>query len=110
MWLPIGLRARQGSIELTFSDQIDKVAATDRANYSLKIWSLKRTEYYGSDHYNEQPLAVELAQISADERVVTLNVPALQPTWCMEIACRLKGADGTPLERVIHNSVFRLAD
>lgn len=110
MWLPIGLRARQGSIELTFTSELDKAAAGDPANYSLKIWSLKRTENYGSDHYNEQLLAVELAQISADGRVVTLKVPALQPTWGMEIACRLKGADGTPLERVIHNSIFRLSD
>jgi putative heme-binding domain-containing protein len=110
MWLPVGLRARKGSIELTFTDALDKAAASNPANYSLKTWSLKRTENYGSDHYDEQPLAVESAQVSDDGRVINLQTPTIQPTWGMEIACRLLGADGTPVERVIHNSIFHVAD
>jgi hypothetical protein len=110
MWLPSDLRAQQGGIELTFTEPLDKAAASDPANYMLKTWSLKRTENYGSDHYNERPLTVESARISANGRVIALKVPALQPTWGMEIACRIKAADGTTLERVIHNSIFRVAD
>ncbi len=104
MWLPIGLRARRGSIELTFSDPLDRNAATDPANYSLKTWSLKRTENYGSDHYNEQPLSVDSVQLSADSRVVTLLVPALEPTWGMEIVCRLT----TPRRRAARESHSQL--
>ncbi len=110
MWLPVVLRARKGSIELAFTDSLDKPAASNPANYSLKTWSLKRTENYGSDHYNEHPLTVDSAQVSDDGRVVRLVAPGLQPTWGMEIACRLEAADGTSIQRIIHNSIFLLAD
>ncbi|MGC4105719.1 MAG: hypothetical protein QM753_05085 [Thermomicrobiales bacterium] len=108
--LPVGLAARQGELELKFTDPLDRTAASNVANYATKTWSLKRTEKYGSEHYDEQQLAVERVQVSADGRTVTLHIPNLQPTWGMEIACRLIGEDGQPRERVIHNSIFRLAE
>jgi len=37
---------------------------------------------------------------------VTLKLPQLQPTWCMEVVFRLKSAAGRPIGRVIHNSIF----
>jgi len=110
MHLPIGLAARRGQIELTFTDPLDPTAACDAANYSIKTWSLKRTERYGSDHNNEQPLAVERADISPDGRTVTLRISKLQPTWGMEIACRLVGNDGITHQRIIHNSIFRFGE
>jgi hypothetical protein len=108
MYLPIGLAAKEKQIELSFTDQLDPAAASDSANYSLKVWSLKRTANYGSDHYNEQSVTIERAEVSIDGRTLTLHVPDLRPTWCMEIACRLVGQDGGRHERLIHNSVFRL--
>src|SRR4029079_5551932 len=110
MWLPIGLRARHESIELAFTDPLDRGAASEPASYALRTWSLKRTENYGSDHYNERPLEIELVHVSDDCRMVTLQVPALAPTWGMEIVCRLKGHDGTAVERIIHNSVAHLGE
>ena len=110
MTTPIGLAARRGRFEITFSEAIDKAVVSDTANYTVKTWSLKRTANYGSDHFNEKPLRVESAEVSSDGRTVTLHLPSLEPTWCMEIACRLQAADGTRFDRVIHNSVFKLAD
>src|SRR5205807_5494350 len=110
MALPTGLAARSGRIEITFTDPLDKATASDVVSYAVKTWSLKRTEHYGSEHYDEKPLLVESADVSADGRVVTLHVPSLEPTWCMEIACRLQAADGTRFERVIHNSILKLAE
>jgi hypothetical protein len=109
-YLPIGLAAKEKQIELSFTDQLDPAAASDPANYSIKVWSVKRTVNYGSDHYNEQPITIERAEVSTDGRMVTLHVPDLRPTWGMEIACRLVGQDGSRHERIIHNSVFRLAN
>ena len=108
MHLPVGLRARRGAIELTFTDPPDREAAANPANYALKTWSLKRTANYGSPHVNEQPLPVEAVTMSEDGRTVTLKTPTLRPTWGMEIVCRLKTSDGKPFERVIHNSIFEL--
>jgi hypothetical protein len=108
MHLPIALRAKPKSIEIGFTDAIDRQAGADAANYSIKIWSLKRTANYGSDHYDEHSLAIERADVSADGRTVTLHVPELSPTWGMEITCRLATADGQRVDRVIHNSIHRL--
>ncbi|HJS07474.1 MAG TPA: DUF6797 domain-containing protein, partial [Pirellulales bacterium] len=110
MHLPVGLRAMQGKIEITYTDPLDPMIASNPENYSLKTWSLKRTAEYGSKHYGEKPLDVESATVSADGRTVTLGVPGLQPTWGMEMVCRLQTSDGKPFERVIHNSIFKLGE
>jgi hypothetical protein len=110
MYQPIDLATGRGRTKLTFSDALDHSAASNPANYSLKAWSLRRTEKYGSDHYNEHALTVTRAQVSDNGRSVTLDVPDLQPTWGMEIVCRLVGKDGTRHERVIHNSIFQLGE
>jgi hypothetical protein len=110
MYLPTGLAARPKQLELSFTDSLDRSAAGDPTNYSLKAWSLKRTAKYGSDHYDERPLPIDRVDVSSDGRRVTLHVPALQPTWGMEIACRLVGLDGSRHERTVHNSIFRLGD
>ncbi|HEY2415269.1 MAG TPA: DUF6797 domain-containing protein [Pirellulaceae bacterium] len=108
--LPIALHAKPKKIEITFTDPIDLQAGADAANYSIKVWSLKRTANYGSEHYDEHPLTVERADVSVDGRSVTLHIPELAPTWGMEILCRLVTADGQRLERVIHNSIHRLPE
>jgi putative heme-binding domain-containing protein len=109
MYLPIALRAKIKAIEIDFTDPIDRQAGADPENYAIKTWSLKRTANYGSEHYDEHPLTIERAEISADGRSVTLGVPELSLTWGMEIACRLTTPDGERIERVIHNSIHRLS-
>jgi hypothetical protein len=109
MYLPVGLQAREKHIEIAFTDPIDRIAGADTANYAIKVWSLKRSANYGSEHYDEHPLAVERAEVATDGRHVTLHVPALAPTWGMEIMCRLVTEDGGRVERVIHNSIHKLA-
>jgi hypothetical protein len=41
---------------------------------------------------------------------VQLMIPELKPTWGMEIQCELRGIDGTPFKRRIHNSIISLRD
>ena len=108
--LPTGLHAKQGKLEIVFSEPLDKAAATDPANYRIKAWDLKRTANYGSKHYNERPWKVTAAEIDASGRKVTLTIPDLTPTWGMEIGCYLKSPDGKPVERVIHNSIYHLGE
>ena len=110
MHLPVGLRVKRGKLAITFSDPLDPIAAANPESYSLKTWSLNRTAEYGSKHYGEKRLPVESATVSDDGRTVTLGLPDLQPTWGMEIVCRLKDRDGKPLERKIHNSIFKLGE
>jgi hypothetical protein len=110
MDLPVGIRARNGSVELEFTDALDPVAAADPARYLVKAWDLKRTANYGSKHLDERTLPVTGVAVAPGDRTVRLEIPSLAPTWGMEIRSRLRGADGREVERVIHNSIHRLAE
>ena len=39
---------------------------------------------------------------------VFLNLPDLQPTWSMEILCHLRGTNGAPFTRTVHNTIHQL--
>jgi hypothetical protein len=114
LFLPVGLRAQQGAIEITFTDPLDRATANKPEQYALKVWSLKRSANYGSQHHDEKPLTVSAAELSADGRTVRLSIPELAPTWGMEVVVRAQGAEpkeggrGETFERVIHNSIFQL--
>ena len=103
-FLPVGLNASDAGIDITLSDAVDTQRAADPSRYQVKVWSLKRTASYGSKHYDERRLAVDHVTISPDGRRISLAVPDIAPTWCMEIKCRLPTANGD-VERVIHNTI-----
>ncbi|HUR55476.1 MAG TPA: heme-binding protein, partial [Gemmataceae bacterium] len=106
--LPVGLKAKAGAVELTFTDALDAASAADTKNYAVKVWGLKRSQNYGSKHIDEKPLAVSKATLSADGKTVRLELPDLAPTWCMEIKYRVKGTDGRAVTGTIHNTIHAL--
>lgn len=108
MYAVTGLHARVEQMELQFTDALDPASANDAANYAVKIWGLKRTADYGSKHIDEHPLKITKATLAADKKSVVLTIPDLRPTWCMEIKCDLRGADGTPISRTVHNTIHHL--
>jgi len=110
MHLPVGLHATRSGMQITFTEPLDEEAARELLNYQVTTWSLKRTENYGSDHYGTKHVAVESVQVSADRKTITLLMPDIQPTWCMEINYSLKLADGAPFLGVIHNTVHQLSE
>jgi hypothetical protein len=105
--LPIGLKAKTGAIELTFTDALDP-KTVDAKSFDVKVWGLIRSKNYGSKHIDEKPLNVAKAVVSPDGKTVRLDLPDLAPTWCMEIRYRLSGADGRIIAGVIHNTVHAL--
>jgi hypothetical protein len=109
IYVPVELHAHEGGMELVFSAPLDREAAADASRYRVKVWSLRRTANYGSDHVDERPLKVGGARVSDDGRRVFLELPDFEPTWCMEIRCRLTSPDGEPVNALIHNTVHRLA-
>jgi hypothetical protein len=106
--LPIGLNATKQGMTITFSGELDREAAEKPDNYSVKIWGLVRSATYGSPHVDERPFEVTGAVLSADGKTVSLTIPGIATTWCMEIRYRIKGAGGEPVDSMIHNSVFNL--
>lgn len=109
MHLPVGLQATKSGLKLTFTEPLD-AAEIDLKNIQVRTWSLKRTANYGSPHFDEKPLKILSAKLSADAKTVTLDVAELRPTWCMEIKFSLRSATGTAVQGTIHNTIHELAD
>jgi len=105
--LPRSLHCQGTTIRIGFTDDIDPKSVTPE-NFSLSRWSIKRTQNYGSEHFDTTAMKVASARWSADDREVVLEVPDLLPTWCMEIQCNLLDPDGNSFHRVIHNTIHTL--
>ena len=107
-YLPVGLQARRDGISLTITDALDRKAAEDPDRWAVRVWSLKRTENYGSKHHDEKPLRVTSARLSDDGKTVSLAIPAIGPTMSMQIAYEVRSAGGTVVEGKIHNTIHNL--
>ncbi len=106
--VPIGLAARRDGLAITFTGALDRSTATDPSSYSVRVWGLKRSANYGSEHVNERPLAVRSAKLSGDGRTVLVSIPNLAPTWCMAITYVIKSAQGLEVKGEIHNTIHGL--
>jgi hypothetical protein len=109
VYLPIGLNAKKNGMVIEFSGKLDPKSAGDFKNYAVKTWSLKRSEQYGSKHYNEKTLKVTAVALSTDGKKVTLKMEGIQPTWGMEIKYDLKASDGSMVKGFLHNTIHHLA-
>jgi hypothetical protein len=96
-YLPIKTEARKGQYVITFSDPLPQ-----GGDFQVKAWDLKRTKNYGSKHYNERQL--EVKNVAIRDNTAILDIPALQPTWGMEVKMKL----GSGEERILHNSIHEL--
>ena len=110
MHLPTELNAEQGGVRVAFTEPVDAATASDPKSYAIRTWSLKRTKNYGSKHYDEEPLEIQGAEVSADGKSVFLKIADVQPTWCMEIQYRLKDANGAGFSGRIHNTIHQLSE
>ena len=104
--LPIEIHAVHQGIEITFSEPLDRAAAENPNNYSIKTWDLLRTKNYGSPHLNEAMRSVASATLLNDQRTIRLTIPELKPTRGMEITCNLMDKKGSKFSRVIHNTIY----
>ncbi len=109
MHLPVELHAKSGRMELTFTESLSLDSVTPE-NMHVKVWDLKRTANYGSQHFNERELRIETTSLSNDGKTLVISLPDLAPTWCMEIRYTLQTKEGKPVEGVLHNTVHALAD
>ncbi len=84
--------------------------ALDPKNFAVQTWSLKRSEEYGSKHYDEKPHTVTAAKLSADGKSLTLQIEDLKPMWSMEIMYNIKAADGSEVHGFLDNTIHRLSE
>jgi hypothetical protein len=90
--MPLEVHASKGRLAVTFSDPVEPT------HCSIKVWSLKRTARYGSQHHDERELQVRKVS-NTDPHTVVLEIPDLAPTDCYE----LKIGD-----RVLHGTIHHL--
>lgn len=109
MHLPMKLNAKTKGMSITFTEPINATTAKDAANYLVETWVIKRTSGYGSKVYDRKSLDVTKIEIAEDQKTVTLIIPDIKPTWCMQIAYKLKGKNGNEFSGVIQNTVHKLA-
>ena len=96
-YMPTQLEVRNKKLRIRFSDQLPQGGA-----FEVSTWDLKRTRNYGSKHYDTKKLEVLGYKVSEDW--LELEVPELEPTWCMEISCKFENG----ISRVIHNSIHQV--
>ena len=60
-------------MQIVFSGELDPDSVNDPSNYNVKVWSLKRTENYGSKHYDEHGLKINAARLERDGLVLQLR-------------------------------------
>ena len=107
--VPLAIHAAKGALSVTFSDPLDPASVKPDA-FALKVWSLQRNANYGSKHYDEHPLEITGARLSADARTVTLGIPTLAPTQCYELKVNLQAPDGAIVARSLHGTIHQLAE
>jgi hypothetical protein len=105
---PIQLTTSPGTVTIGFSDALNSDSVADLSAWKIRAWDIKRTEKYGSQHFNEREWKPTKAILSDDKKSVTLSVPDLAPTWGMSIEMKLRGENGEDFSREIHNSIFDL--
>ena len=113
---PIELKARPKSIDLTFSDPLDRELATDPESYNIEQWNYRWIERYGSPHYSvkdpdkegHDTVTIERIELSADGKTVRLHVPEVVPVMQMKIAYNLESATGDRVRHEIYNTIHAL--
>jgi len=106
--VPLNVRAVSGALKVTFSNAVDPESIHPQS-FSMKTWSLKRTQQYGSDHHDKKVLEITGVKLSEDGRTVTIQIPSLAPTQCYELNIIVKGANGTPITNSMHGTIHRLS-
>ncbi len=109
MHLPVRLHAVKRGIKLVFSSPLAPASVTP-TNVQIKTWSLKRTANYGSKHFDERSLLIGEVLLADDGKSVHVQLPHIQPTWCMEIKYAFRSRHSQPVEGTIHNTIHRLND
>ena len=103
--VPIAMRSIAGGIELQFDVPLQRELAEDPDSYACRVWSLRRSKRYGSEHHDERDLTVGGARLLDDGKTVQLSIAELQPTMGLEIRCDLESTAGRVLRPVLHGTL-----
>ena len=99
--LPIGWKAHENGVAITFSNAIDESFAKDVSNQFAQCWNYRYSKAYGSPEFSpsnpamrgHDVLAITSAHVVDDGRTLFLEIPELQPVnqlhlrlWTSEVS------------------------
>jgi hypothetical protein len=110
------MKATKGAVALTFSDPLDSETAGDAGNYAIQQWNYEWTEKYGSPDLSvaepkkkgRDSVDVKSAKLSADGRILTLEIPGLRPAMQTGIKVRVKAADGAAISFDLYATIHQV--
>ncbi|HLY08353.1 MAG TPA: DUF6797 domain-containing protein [Planctomycetota bacterium] len=116
--LPVSWTVRKTGIDLSFTDPLDREAATDPDRYSAVWFQVESTPDYGSPEFSpldrtkrgRQPVAISAATLSGDGKTVSLEIPGLRPVTNLIVKYSLRSAAGAKLQNDVSFTINRLPD
>ncbi len=114
--MPTAMHVAADGISITFTNPLDKKAATNLDNYAVDQWNYLWTSEYGSPEVSvEDPsvkerdmVDVDEATLSDDGKTVFLKIADLKPVMQQKIEFRLKTADGKDLNHSIYHTINKV--
>jgi hypothetical protein len=101
--VPLDVRVGKRGILLRFARALDPKAASLVGSYGVRRWNYRRTPKYGSPNYKldgkpgTEDLRVSSVKLSKDKKTVFVGVPDMREVMQLELAYKLKAADGSPM-------------
>jgi hypothetical protein len=106
--VPTTMAVTPRGLRLRFPTPLNPQSVQDLDGWACKIWGLKRSANYGSEHVNERKLDVLAARLLPDGQTVEIELQDLQPTWGMEVRYSLQTAAGAPVRGVLHSTIHEV--
>ncbi len=92
------MRAKSDGFELTFTQPVDSLSATNVKSYAAKSWTYHYHETYGDKPSDEKSLTIKEAKVAPDGKSVRLVLDELRPYYVHEIRVPgLRSAEGQPV-------------
>ena len=115
--MPVGFETYKNGVALTFSQDLDREAAQEPANYQLESWNYKWSAAYGSPDYKpsapgqvgHDEVEVRSATLLED-RTVFLELPNLKPVDQLAINATVLSWDGRPVEQTAVLTLNTISD
>jgi len=111
--VPVKYSVIKKGVSLTFSEPLDQKTASDTGSFAAEMCNYRRTAGYGSRDFHvsdakkqgRDKLEIARANLEADGKTVTLQIPQLQKCMTLRIQYNLKGVKGEPVKSEVNCTV-----
>ena len=110
------LQVRPKGLVLTFTSPLDPASASDLQNYSVDRWNYDWAERYGSPEFSvknpkqkgHDPVEVKSAKLSADGKVLTLELADVIPVMQQRVKISVRAQDGSEVQQEVWHTIHKV--